>query len=67
MATDYSTTPITAKGQVIFAIGCGIITTIIRLYGGYPGGVTYAILVMNVATPLIDRFIRPRRFGHKFE
>lgn len=60
MATDYSTSPVTPKGQIIMGIGCGIITTVIRLVGGYPGGVSYSILIMNIATPLIDRYTRPR-------
>ncbi|SFP82835.1 RnfABCDGE type electron transport complex subunit D [Caldicoprobacter faecalis] len=63
MATDYSSSPVTPKGQIIMGIGCGIITSIIRLYGGYPEGVTYSILLMNVATPLIDRFTMPRIYG----
>lgn len=63
MATDYVTTPYTKKGQIIFGFGCGVITAVIRLYGGYPEGVSYSILLMNVATPLIDRFTAPRRFG----
>jgi len=63
MATDYVTVPITTRGRVIFGIGCGIITMLIRLYGGYPEGCSYSILLMNVATPLIDRLTRPRLFG----
>lgn len=63
MATDYSSSPMTAKGQVIFAIGCGLLTTVIRFFGGYPEGVSYSILLMNIATPLIDRFTLPRKFG----
>ena len=63
MATDYATTPVTLKGQIIFAFGCGLIATIIRLYGGYPEGVSYSILLMNIATPLIDKFTRPLVFG----
>ena len=63
MATDYVTTPYTKKGQIIFGFGCGLITSVIRLYGGYPEGVSYSILLMNVATPLIDRFTAPKRFG----
>ena len=63
MATDYTTTPTTKKGQIIFGIGCGIITFVIRKWGGYPEGVTYAILLMNVATPLIDKYVKPRAFG----
>lgn len=63
MATDYSTSPVTAKGQIIYALGCGIITSVIRLWGGYPEGVSYSILLMNVATPLIDKFIVPKVYG----
>lgn len=63
MATDYSSSPITAKGQIIFGVGCGLITAIIRLYGGYPEGVSYSILLMNVATPLIDKYTSPKVFG----
>jgi Na+-translocating ferredoxin:NAD+ oxidoreductase subunit D len=63
MATDYSSSPMTAKGQVIFAIGCGLLTAVIRFYGGYPEGVSYSILLMNITTPLIDRFTLPRKFG----
>jgi electron transport complex protein RnfD len=63
MATDYVTSPLTPKGQVIFGIGCGIITAIIRLWGGYPEGVSYAILMMNAATPIIDRYTKSRVYG----
>ncbi|AOT72742.1 RnfABCDGE type electron transport complex subunit D [Geosporobacter ferrireducens] len=63
MATDYSSSPVTPRGQVIFALGCGFFTSIIRLYGGYPEGVSYSILFMNVAAPLIDKYSRPRVFG----
>ncbi len=63
MATDYVTSPVTKKGRWLFAIGCGIITVIIRLWGGYPEGVCYSILLMNCVTPLLDRSTRPRRFG----
>lgn len=63
MATDYTTSPMTNKGRVIFAAGCGILTSVIRLWGGYPEGVCYAILIMNLAVPLIDRKFRPRVFG----
>ncbi len=63
MATDYTTTPTTAKGMFIMAVGCGLITSVIRLYGGYPEGVSYSILLMNVATPLIERYTRPKSFG----
>jgi electron transport complex protein RnfD len=63
MATDYVTSPLTRRGQVIFGIGCGIITAIIRLWGGYPEGVSYAILMMNAATPIIDRYTKSRVYG----
>lgn len=63
MATDYVTSPITTKGQIIFGVGCGVLTSLIRIYGGYPEGVCYAILLMNAVTPLIDRYVKPRRFG----
>ena len=63
MATDMVTSPVTRKGKIIFAIGCGIITVAIRIWGGYPEGVSYSILLMNIVTPLIDRKVRPRRFG----
>ena len=63
MATDYVTTPTTPTGQIIFGIGCGVITCVIRFWGGYPEGVTFAILLMNVLTPLIDRFTMPKPFG----
>jgi len=64
MATDYVTSPITAKGQIIMGIGCGLITFMIRRFGGYPEGVSYAILLMNVATPLIDKWCRNKKFGY---
>lgn len=63
MATDYSTSPSTPKGEIIFALGCGILTTVIRLYGGYPEGVSYSILIMNLAVPLIDKYTAPKPFG----
>jgi electron transport complex protein RnfD len=63
MATDYASSPINAKGQIVYAIGAGLITALIRFYGGYPEGVSYAILLMNVATPLIERYTAPRVFG----
>lgn len=67
MATDYTTSPMTAKGQAMYAVGCGLIVAVIRAFGNYPEGVTYGILVMNVATPLIDKFIRNRVYGHRKE
>lgn len=63
MATDWVTTPLTSLGRVIFGIGAGFFTIVIRFWGSYPEGVSYGILVMNALTPLIDKLIRPRRFG----
>jgi electron transport complex protein RnfD len=63
MATDYITAPVTTPGRFIFGLGCGIITVLIRLYGGFPEGVNYSILFMNMLTPLIDAYVRPRLFG----
>lgn len=63
MATDMVTIPMTLKGQVIFAVGAGALTSLIRLKGGYPEGVCYSILLMNSVTPLIDRFTQPTKFG----
>ena len=63
MATDYVTSPITKLGQVIFAFGCGAITVVIRYFGGYPEGVSYAILIMNLCVVLLDRIGRPKKFG----
>ncbi len=63
MATDYVTSPTTRIGQIIFGIGCGAITCIVRFWGGYPEGVTCGILLMNVMTPLIDKWTVPKPFG----
>lgn len=63
MATDYVTSPLTRKGQVIFGLGCGVITAVIRLWGGYPEGVSYSILIMNAATSIIDRYTKNRVYG----
>lgn len=63
MATDFASSPITAKGQIIMALGCGLLTTLIRIFGGYPEGVSYSILIMNLCVPLIDRFTEPKIFG----
>ncbi len=63
MATDYTTSPMTAKGQIIYAFGCGLLTALIRTWGGYPEGVSFSILIMNVAVPLIDQYTEPRVFG----
>ena len=63
MATDYATSPVTARGQLIYGAGCGILTVLFRYYGIYPEGVTYAILLMNACVWFIDRHTAPRRFG----
>ena len=63
MLTDYTTSPRTKKGQIIYALLAAVITTVIRLYGGYPEGVSYSILLANVATPLIDKYVSNRVFG----
>ena len=63
MATDYVTSPMTNKGKIIFGFGCGLLTVLIRKFAAYPEGVCYAILMMNILVPLIDRFTQPRVFG----
>lgn len=63
MATDYVTSPVTKLGRWLFGIGCGFFTVIIRTWGGYPEGVSYSILFMNLFTPLIDRYSKPKVFG----
>lgn len=63
MATDYSSTPVNFRGQMIFALGAGLLTALIRQFGGYPEGVSYSILLMNVATPLIEKYSKSRVFG----
>lgn len=65
MATDYATSPVTQKGQVVYGIGCGVLTVIFRYFGLYPEGITYAILLMNAFAWTIDRYTAPRRFGTK--
>ncbi len=64
MATDYVTSPLTERGQIIFGIGCGLLTFVIRKWGGYPEGVSFSILIMNAVVPLLDRFCRPRIYGY---
>lgn len=64
MATDYATSPNTFWGQVIFAVGIALLTVLIRVFAGYPEGMSFAIVVMNIVTPLIDRFVVPRPFGY---
>ena len=63
MATDYASSPVTPKGQVIFAVGAGLLTYLIRTFGGYPEGVSYSILIMNCCVPQIERFTEPTIFG----
>lgn len=63
MATDYTTSPITFKGKIIFAIGCGIITSLIRIFGNLPEGVSYSIIIMNILVPLIENITLPKPFG----
>ncbi len=63
MATDYVTSPVTKKGEIIFGIGCGLLTVFIRYFGGYPEGVSYAILIMNCCVWLLDKVGKPARYG----
>jgi H+/Na+-translocating ferredoxin:NAD+ oxidoreductase subunit D len=63
MATDYVTSPMTLRGMIIFSVGIGIITVLIREYGSYPEGVSFAILIMNAFVPVINKYVKPRRFG----
>ena len=65
MATDYSPSPMTVRGGVIFAAGIGVITMLIRLWGAYPEGMSFAILIMNACVPLINKYVKPKRFGVK--
>lgn len=63
MATDYTTSPVTKRGELIYGIGCGVLTVFIRYFGAYPEGVSYAILLMNICVWLIDKYGKPNRFG----
>lgn len=63
MATDYVTSPMTTKGQIIFSVGIGVLTVLIRYFGSYPEGVSFAILIMNCCVPLLNKYCKPRRFG----
>ena len=65
MATDYVTTPVTSLGKLIFGIGCGVITFLIRQFGSYPEGVSFSILLMNIVTPYIDTFTMTKPLGAK--
>lgn len=67
MATDMVTSPLTKSGLIIFAVGTGVLTVLIRFYSGYPEGVCYSLLLMNTATPLIDRFTKPRLYGARIK
>jgi len=63
MATDYVTSPMTAKGQLIYGVAIGLLTVVIRNWGAYPEGMSFAILIMNAFTPLINNYVKPKRFG----
>ena len=63
MLTDYTTSPMTKKGQIIYAVLAGLITTVIRLYGGYPEGVSYSILLVYIMNPLIYKYTKTKLFG----
>lgn len=63
MATDYTTSPVTFEGRIVMGFGCGLLTSVIRLFGGYPEGVSYSILLMNLVVPMIDRYMIPKSFG----
>jgi len=65
MATDYVTSPMVKRAQLIFGIGCGLITVVIRLFGSYPEGVAFAILIMNAFVPILDNYMRPKSFGEE--
>ena len=65
MATDYVTSPMSHKGQILYGVMIGIITLVIRLWGAYPEGMSFAILIMNGVTPLINRYMKPRKFGER--
>ena len=63
MATDYVTSPMTSRGMLIYGAGIGIITILIRVWGAYPEGMSFAILIMNAVVPLINKYDKPKRFG----
>ena len=65
MATDYTTSPLTFKGRIVFGIGCGILTVLIRQFGALPEGVSFSIIIMNILVPHIERLTRPRPFGEE--
>ena len=63
MATDYTTSPITDKGKIIYALGCGLLTCLIRLFGSLPEGVSFSIIIMNILVPHIENWTKPTIFG----
>ena len=63
MATDYVTSPMSNKGMIIYGIGIGVITVLIRNFGAYPEGISFAILIMNSTVPLLNKYFKPVRFG----
>ncbi len=65
MATDYATSPMSPRGMILFGVGCGLLTIVIRLFGAYPEGVAFSILIMNAFVPLINRGMKPKRFGEE--
>jgi electron transport complex protein RnfD len=65
MATDYVTSPMTIRGVVIYSVGIGIITILVRVFGAYPEGISFAILIMNAFVPLLNKYFKPSRFGEK--
>jgi electron transport complex protein RnfD len=65
MATDYVTSPMSYKGMIIFGVGIGVLTVIIRVFGAYPEGISFAILIMNAFVPLMNKYIKPVRFGEE--
>jgi electron transport complex protein RnfD len=67
MATDYVTSPMTHKAMIIYGIGIGVITVVIRVYGAYPEGISFAILIMNAFVPLLNQYIKPKRFGEEIK
>ncbi len=65
MATDYVTSPMSKSGMIVYGVGIGILTTVIRLFGSYPEGMSFAIFIMNGVTPLIKSYMKPKHFGGK--
>jgi electron transport complex protein RnfD len=65
MATDYATSPMSYRGMIVFGIGIGLLTSVIRMFGSYPEGVSFAILIMNAVTPIINTYVKPKHFGGK--